>query len=592
MVLTEILLYILISNFLLTQSNSDWWLNDAIKKSETIEPLPQHLLLIKKISLPFLHEHLHNSNTLKKWTQKLKTKNTDELIFSDKIYDTWQDTTTIKHEETATKTEVNKIITENQPTKTIQNASYTEDVCTYMKETICHKRSGFVYTTKSEKSIQSINIFIVCCILSSPVENNLNKIPDSIKTDVIRNKRSNKEVLPLNQREFLMRNKFVNKNSQATATTTKIISPDDDSIDPYWNVKSSTKDSLTKEENYDDYVEDYVVELPSPGLVGIYSEYENKPPSWTIENPNPPYNADVYSEEDDNTSFGYSTIDPRRVSKPQNRRRPITTEQPEEDTTVDVERQTIHFHSNPNFHVLQGFKLLNLGRTKSKYYSRRSSTESNIGNDSNERVDEQVYRNCGKTYKNSETQNRDKKLSEAETGSHPWLAVVVLSRRPRNVLCYSTIIHPRMAVTAGDCVSDYTTRTSAKDALAVITGLEDINERSETQNRIVMIKLHPQWRREILSNNLAILHWARPLRFNSKVQPACLSSFHDEEECKFYGWGGFDQAMRQRSRWQKASVVPAHDCRNNFAKVIALPSEAFCATVQSRGIVVWTELIV
>ncbi|CAH0400221.1 unnamed protein product [Chilo suppressalis] len=615
--LTEILLYLLIPNLSRPQLNRDLRLvNDQVKEVQDIQPLLSHLesrndrkdLVIpndlKEIyNQPSKNYNFYDEKMVMKETHKIPYKE-DDFKFSTEVSDVWQDTTTITQELTSTQTEKNNIIfTENLSSKINENT--TEDICTYLKKTKCNENNGLIYTTILSQSLKSFNTFLVCCILSLPLQTKYDIVPTFAGRRRFR--RSNKEVTPLSQREFLIRNKFGVQNSQPIASVPKIVTAGYDSADPYWNVKNSyfkgtSKQDGIKQDYSPDYVEDYVVELPRPGLVGLYSDYEKLPPSWINmkDNPNPPYDInDDYSEEDV-TSFGYSTIDPRRVllSKSQKRRRPtkITTELPEEETTLDVESQKVNFQSNPNFHVLQGFKLLNLGRPKNKFYmknSKRSTTKSSVENDSNESLDnkspdgEQVYRRCGKTSMNQHKKEEigENELSEAESGSYPFLAIIVPSRRPQNVLCYATIVHPRMAITAGDCVTEYTITTSDKDILVIVTGLTDIKERSETQNRLVTIHLHPQWRRAILAHNLAILHWNSPLQFNVKVQPACLSSARDTEDCKFYGWSGFDQAVRQRVWWQKTSLISSQDCTNQFSKPMSLPSDAFCATVQSRGTV-------
>lgn len=49
----------------------------------------------------------------------------------------------------------------------------------------------------------------------------------------------------------------------------------------------------------------------------------------------------------------------------------------------------------------------------------------------------------------------NKQIGEAERGSHPWLAMIVSSRKRQSILCYSTIVTPRVAITAADCVYGY-----------------------------------------------------------------------------------------------------------------------------------------
>lgn len=98
----------------------------------------------------------------------------------------------------------------------------------------------------------------------------------------------------------------------------------------------------------------------------------------------------------------------------------LTTNSPEE-VAYDVESHTVSFQSTPNFQVLQGFKLLNLGRNRNKFYSKntkRGTTEGNVESSieserlttqSNSNLGDQVYENCGSSRKLSDIDRNGKR---------------------------------------------------------------------------------------------------------------------------------------------------------------------------------------
>lgn len=81
--------------------------------------------------------------------------------------------------------------------------------------------------------------------------------------------------------------------------------------------------------------------------------------------------------------------------------------------------QTISYQSHPDFHVLQGYKLLNLVRNKSRIHNnerKKTTTESVYGDDSKDSVliqssleteyddfntNQQMFKECGKPFKES-----------------------------------------------------------------------------------------------------------------------------------------------------------------------------------------------
>lgn len=169
-----------------------------------------------------------------------------------------------------------------------------------------------------------IGAHLICCVLPLQTDESQRIVfPDSSETQFKRFRRSNKQETPnpsLIQRDFLLKQKFRPHNIKPTGQTKVVTPEDDDYIDPYLNIKGSnvkkpnTHSASKQDCNYQDYVEDYVVELPKPGLGGLYSDNGQRPPwSFATEDNRPSYGASPDdSEEDDEPSFGYSTVDPRR----------------------------------------------------------------------------------------------------------------------------------------------------------------------------------------------------------------------------------------------------------------------------------------
>lgn len=168
---------------------------------------------------------------------------------------------------------------------------------------------------------QNINQQLICCILplNNKNEDASAKIYFPDNPNVRRPKRS--DDVAQRQRNVLLERRHANTNHKSRpATQIKIATPDYEYDDPYWNIKTLKTPNKHKQESNtrydysgDDYIEDYVVELPRPGLTGLYSDSGKRPPGWTFSNQNSgsPYGGSDDYDEDDSGSFGYSTIDPR-----------------------------------------------------------------------------------------------------------------------------------------------------------------------------------------------------------------------------------------------------------------------------------------
>nr|XP_026493987.1 uncharacterized protein LOC113399142 isoform X1 [Vanessa tameamea] len=516
--------------------------------------------------------------------------------------------------------------------------SESESICTFITKQECIRNNGTIHTPSNCRSFHRNSIFStrkLCCILPltsnissrTRQSNNYNKLKRYKRSNAIENLN-----VALKQRNALLerrQNTLKAQTPKLTATTVpskpsnKIATPE--YVDPYWNVKNSkfrnpglqssmsTDYQNTKYDyNNPEYVEDYAVELPKPGLVGLYSDREDsrRQTSWKTKNMNKGIYYDVtdsVSDEDGESDlpFGYSTFDPRlgdRVSTDNPRRvnrKPQRLILSTEDDN-DSESQIINFHATPDFHVLDGFKLINLGKNKNRYV--RKTTEQLYDNDeyitssfdlttskttvSNEDyidgidLSQQIYKKCGKIIKKPAFDMNFEKYV-AEGGCDPWLAFVVLTKRMQSILCYATIIHQRAAVTAADCVHG-----KSPGEITTISGVWDLKANKEvSQTRMSTVYTH-LFKPGELDNNLALLHWKRPLKIEPNVQPACLSDPHVGDDCYFVGWGGYDQALQPQPQRQHATILTPQNCNQKVsAPDVDIPTGAFCASVKTRGTV-------
>ncbi|XP_023945660.2 uncharacterized protein LOC112051306 [Bicyclus anynana] len=485
----------------------------------------------------------------------------------------------------------------------------TESICTFVSPHECLVRKGFINAPSScPKNIPS-NTCKICCVI--PLSSSK---PQNSNVFYKRYRRSDPDKqlnAALKQRNALLQRKYNSNTESAKFVTTtvraspvqKIVRPND-YVDPFWNIKNLKSRNPNLEFNNNankkDYDEDYAAELPKPGLAGLYSDIEDRVTSWKLKT-NKGFSFDGIDEESDeeDKGFGYSTIDPRfgtRKTTPSKRRHPQRPITPSaiEDSMGTSESQTIHFHSTPDFRVLEGFKLINLAENKDKH-TRKPTTEKSYTNDEQSientspfitnvdfdyddefDVNQQVFKNCGKT---RVTKSSVSGKGPSEGRSDPWLVVVVLTKSPDNILCYATILHPRAALTAASCVHGKATG----DILAV-AGVWKLKERTQSQHRMASIHIHPQFSADDLANDLAILHWKRPLRLHTNVYSACLADPHVGDECYFVGWGGYDQALKERPQWQRATIQRTCDDKVSSPEV-NLPTNAFCASVETRGTV-------
>lgn len=163
---------------------------------------------------------------------------------------------------------------------------------------------------------------LICCIL--PTTNNNDSEVSFVRNPnnarLQKRSTSDDETDKQKQRNILLERLLSQSiNTKVPVTQSKIVVPDDDYSDPYWNVKNSKfqeKSATRNDGTNKDYIEDYADELPKPGLLGMHSNTAQKRnPTWQFINrrPETTYGVDVvYDSVESDEAFGYSSIDPRR----------------------------------------------------------------------------------------------------------------------------------------------------------------------------------------------------------------------------------------------------------------------------------------
>ena len=121
---------------------------------------------------------------------------------------------------------------------------------------------------------------------------------------------------------------------------------------------------------------------------------------------------------------------------------------------------------------------------------------------------------------------------EAKPGRWPWQ--VVLLNKYREAFCGGTLIHPRWVLTAAHCVRKY---------LVVRVGEHDLVVREDGEEEYIIQEsiLHPDYNRDTVDNDMALLRLPEPAKLGKSVALACVPEqgevLPEKDHCTIIGWG-------------------------------------------------------
>ncbi|XP_065067993.1 uncharacterized protein LOC135693432 isoform X3 [Rhopilema esculentum] len=160
---------------------------------------------------------------------------------------------------------------------------------------------------------------------------------------------------------------------------------------------------------------------------------------------------------------------------------------------------------------------------------------------------------------------------DAKKGAWPWQILMLFMNSP---MCGGALVAPNWVVTAAHCVS-------GKSAMRfkIRVGEHKFTVSSEGKHQDIQVQKvipHPQYSRQTLNNDIALMKLSLPVTFGKYVKPVCLPD-HDQEvpigtKCFITGWGKIKHPGRMHHTLQqgKMPVVSNDKCSSLNTKNLGI----------------------
>ncbi|XP_037918151.1 phenoloxidase-activating factor 2-like [Hermetia illucens] len=173
----------------------------------------------------------------------------------------------------------------------------------------------------------------------------------------------------------------------------------------------------------------------------------------------------------------------------------------------------------------------------------------------------------------------------AQYGEFPWTVAIMKNENDTNIYhCGGSLIHPQVVLTSAHSVSgrqpgSLTVRAGEWDPLT------DKEIFPHQDRHVTEIRIHEEFTKSTLYNNIALLLLESPVELAENVQTICLppaNTTFDHSRCIATGWGREQKAYQDIMKMIELPVVPFDDCqtslqRTRLGKRFQLHSSFLCA---------------